>query len=79
MSALPLLQLPGAIELVVVLFVFVIGLVLLVGASYWVYTDAKKRGNDNAVLWALLTALGFFIGLLPGLVVLVVYAVVVRE
>ncbi|QIO23122.1 hypothetical protein [Haloarcula sp. JP-L23] len=77
--SLPLLQLPGAVELLVVLFVFVIGLVILVGASYWVYSDAKGRGNDNAVLWAVLTALGFFLGLVPGLLVLVVYLVVGRK
>jgi len=72
------LQVPGAAELVIVLFIFVIGLAILVGASYWVYSDAKRRGDDKAVLWGLLTALGFFIGLIPGVIVIVVY-LVVRE
>ena len=76
---LPLLQMPGGIELLIVgLLFFVLSIVILAGATYWVYTDAKERGNDNAVIWALLTALGFFIGLIPGVLVVVVY-VLVRE
>ena len=75
MAPLPVLQIPGAIELIIILFVFVIGLAILVGASYWVYSDATKRNNDNAVIWALVTGLGFFIGLLPGVLVLIVYLV----
>lgn len=70
------LQVPGAPELLIILFVFVLGLAVLVGASYWVYSDAKRRGDDKAVLWGLLTALGFFIGLVPGLLVVFVYFVV---
>ncbi|MBX0323418.1 hypothetical protein EGH21_10295 [Halomicroarcula sp. F13] len=42
-------------------------------------SDAKGRGNDNAVLWAVLTGLGFFIGLIPGVLVIVVYLVVGRD
>lgn len=72
------LQVPGAAELLIVLFIFVIGLAILIGASYWVYSDAKGRGDDKAVMWGLLTALGFFIGLIPGVLVVVVY-LVVRE
>jgi len=76
---LPLLQVPGGIELLIVgLLFFVVSIVILVGATYWVYTDAKERGDDRAVIWALLTALGFFIGLIPGVLVVVVY-VLVRE
>ncbi|WP_424004621.1 hypothetical protein ACOZ4I_07860 [Haloarcula salina] len=69
---------PRRSRLLIVLFIFVIGLAILVGASYWVYSDAKGRGDDKAVLWGVLTALGFFIGLIPGVLVLVVY-LVVRE
>ncbi|MBV0922826.1 hypothetical protein KTS45_01305 [Halomicroarcula limicola] len=76
---LPLLQMPGAPELIIILLIFVVGLVILVGATYWVYNDAQSRGNDNAALWAVLTALGFFIGLVPGLLVIVIYLVVGRE
>jgi len=64
---------PGAPELIVVLLVLVLSLVIVIGASYWVYKDAKGRGNDNAALWAVLTGVGFFIGLLPGLAVVVAY------
>ena len=76
---LPLLQVPGGIELLVLgLVFFVVSIVVLVGATYWVYTDAKERGDDNAVIWGVLTGLGFFIGLIPGVLVVVVY-VLVRE
>ncbi|MFC7028237.1 hypothetical protein ACFQH8_13750 [Halomicroarcula sp. GCM10025710] len=75
MLPLPVLQVPGAAELVIVLFIFLIGLVLLVGASHWVYSDAKKRGNDNALIWGLGTAFGFFLGLFPGLLVVGIYFV----
>ena len=78
MVLLPLLQLPGLPELLIVLLIFVVGLAILVGASYWVYSDAKRRGDDKAVIWGVLTALGFFVGLLPGLFVVVIY-LLVRE
>ena len=55
-----------------------LSIVILVGATYWVYNDARERDDDRAVIWALLTALGFFIGLIPGVLVLVVY-LLVRE
>jgi uncharacterized BrkB/YihY/UPF0761 family membrane protein len=76
---LPVLQVPGGIELLIIgLVFFVLSIVVLVGATYWVYTDAKERGDDRAAIWAVLTALGFFIGLIPGILVVVVY-VLVRE
>jgi hypothetical protein len=77
--ALPLLQMPGGAEIIVLLLFLVIsivGLAILIGATYWVYQDAQGRGNDNAALWAVLTALGFFIGLIPGVGVVVVYLLV---
>ena len=75
MLPFPVLQMPGAPELLIVLLVFVVGLAILVGASYFVYSDAKKRGNDNAVIWGLGTAFGFFLGLFPGILVVVIYFV----
>lgn len=69
------LQVPGLPELLILLFIFVVGLAITLGAAYWVYTDAKKRGNDSAGLWAAVTAIGFFVGLLPGVIVVVVYLV----
>jgi hypothetical protein len=51
---------PGGPELFIV---GVIGLLLLVVPfvlAYWVYTDASRRGDDNAALWALIVGgLGF--------------------
>ena len=78
----PLLQMPGGPELFIVGLILVIGLVAFVAglaATYWVYSDAKQRGNDNAVLWGVLTLLGFFIGLVPGVLVVVIYLAVGRE
>jgi hypothetical protein len=72
------LQLPGVIELVIALFVFVVGLAIVIGATYWVYTDAKRRRNANPGIWAAITAIGFFVGLVPGIVVVVIY-LFVRE
>lgn len=42
--------LPGATELRVILLVLVVTIL----PAYWVYTDATRRGADNAVLWAVL-------------------------
>ena len=76
------LQLPGGPEL---LIVFVVGLILFVlsvavagGAAYWVYTDAQRRGRDDATLWAVGTLLGFLVAGVGGIAVLVVY-LLVRE
>jgi hypothetical protein len=61
--------LPGGPELLL------LGLLLLVVPfvlAYWVYTDAERRGEDNAAFWALavgaLTYLTFFGGLLAVVV-----------
>ena len=35
---------------------------VLIGASFWVYDDAKKRGMDNAVGYAVLTFALLIIG-----------------
>ncbi|MDS0283241.1 hypothetical protein [Haloarcula onubensis] len=80
--SLPLLQVPGGPELFIIGLILLVGLVVFVAglaATYWVYSDAKQRGNDNAVLWGVLTLLGFFIGLVPGVLVVVIYVFVGRE
>lgn len=45
-----------------------IGLAISIGIAYWIFKDAKRRGDKNAVLWAVL---GFFLSLL-GLVIYLV-------
>src|SRR5436305_1984072 len=45
-------------------FCYLIGLVIDIAITYWVYTDAKKRGNPNAVLWAVVTFFFTLIGLI---------------
>lgn len=41
--------------------------------AYWVYTDAKGRGNENAALWAILVGGLTFLTFFGGLLALVVY------
>lgn len=50
-----------------ILFIGLITLVLAVGLGYWVYTDAKGRGTDNAELWALAVAILTLLTLVGGL------------
>jgi len=45
-----------------------IGLAISIGIAYWIYKDATRRGDKNAVLWAVL---GFFLSIL-GLIIYVV-------
>lgn len=52
------------------------GVVLVVIAAllaYWVYTDATKRGNDNAVVWALGIGILTLLTLIGGLIGLGIY------
>ena len=37
--------------------------------AYWVYNDAKKRGNPNAIVWAILTFISTVIGLVLYLII----------
>jgi len=43
------------------------------------YSDAKGRGNDNAVLWAVGTFLGLFIGGIFGFLIVILYVLVGRD
>lgn len=56
-----------------------IGLLIAIGAAYWVYQDASGRGNGNAAIWAggVLIA-GLFLNMLGLLLVLGLYFVVGR-
>jgi uncharacterized membrane protein YidH (DUF202 family) len=70
--ALPLLQVPGGPELLIIgiiLLIFVGTLVLWVGLAYWVYRDASKRNMDNAAIWGIVT---FFIGIFGIVIYLLV-------
>lgn len=50
-----------------------IALILAVVLGYWVYTDATKRGNDNAMLWALVVGILTLLTIVGGLIGLAVY------
>ncbi len=49
-----------------------IALVLYIVIAYWIYNDAKKRGNPNAVIWAV-------VGFILGLIGLLLYFVIGRN
>ena len=49
--------------------IYLIGLAISIGLTIFVYTDAKKRGMSNPILWAVLT---FFTGLIGLIVYLLV-------
>lgn len=69
--------LPGGPELLVLLL---IGIIVTVLPAYFVYSDATKRNNDNAVLWTVATILGGLVGSIFGaLLVLVLYLIVGRD
>jgi uncharacterized BrkB/YihY/UPF0761 family membrane protein len=67
------------IVLAIVFLLFVVSLAVAVGAAYWVYTDATRRGRDDAALWALGVVLGFLVGGVGGVAVLLVYLFVREE
>jgi hypothetical protein len=46
-----------------------IGFIIQIAITYWVYNDAKKNGNPNAVLWGVLTFFFTLIGLILYLVI----------
>ncbi|EJN60989.1 hypothetical protein [Halogranum rubrum] len=60
---------PGGPEL------FIIALVVLIplGVSAWIYSDATKRDISYAPAWALGIAALFFAGFFPGLLALAAY------
>jgi hypothetical protein len=41
-----------------------IGIAIWIFMIYWVYTDAKKRNNPNAIVWVIVTVLTSWVGLL---------------
>lgn len=67
-----LLQFPGGVELVFLLFflVFFVGsLAVWLGLTYWVYRDARRHRVDSPALWA---AVVFFVGPVGAVIYLLV-------
>ena len=60
---------PGGPELLIIGLLVIVPFVL----TYWVYTDAEKRNNDNAVLWALAVGLFTILTFFGGILLLIVY------
>jgi hypothetical protein len=55
---------------------YLIIILIVVGILYiarWVYRDAMARGSEWAWQWAFITAIAFFAGLAPGVVVFAIY------
>lgn len=61
---------PGGPELIVLGLIFAI---IPFFMAYWVYTDAEKRGEDNAAFWALAVGALTFLTFFGGLLALAVY------
>jgi len=59
----------GPILLILGVLFLVVSFVL----TYWVSTDAQKRGNDNAALWALAVGVLWLVTFFGGILALVVY------
>jgi threonine/homoserine/homoserine lactone efflux protein len=72
LQTLPPLQVPGGIEILVILLVLLVLLVVPLVVSFLVYRDAKRRGSGHAVAWGA----GAFFG---GFVVWILYYVVRDE
>jgi hypothetical protein len=71
--------LPGGPELLIIFLIFglftLVGIGLAIGLGYWVYKDATGRGDDSAGLWGAVVAIGFLVGVLPGVVAIAAYLV----
>lgn len=61
---------PGGPELLIIGLVFVIIPFVM---AYWVYTDAEKRREDNAALWAVAVGALTYLTFFGGILALVVY------
>ena len=68
--------LPGGPEVLIVLLVLLVIFGLI---GRWVYRDAKKHGSAYAWQWGVGVAVLFLAGLVPGLLGLILYAVLVRR
>jgi uncharacterized BrkB/YihY/UPF0761 family membrane protein len=70
MSFTPLqFGLPGAVELLVILFVLSLSLVVPLVVSFLVYRDAKRRHSRHALAWGLAAFFGSLVVWLLYLVV----------
>lgn len=69
------LQAAGVPELLLYLLLLVASIAVTVIAARWVYRDATRRDNPNAGLWATIVAVGFLMGLLPGVLAMTMYLV----
>ncbi|MFQ3318468.1 MAG: hypothetical protein ACI8UR_000422 [Natronomonas sp.] len=59
-SSIPIVPAQAGGAFLLGLLLFVIFAIVL---PYWVYTDAKSKGSDNALLWAIIVFLAPLLGL----------------
>lgn len=68
----PLYGVPLGPEILIIVLVLAF-IALPFVLSYWVYTDATRRGNDNAALWAVLVGGLTFLTFFGGILALMIY------
>lgn len=66
------LQIGGIMVLLAFLF-FIAWIGVAVIAGYYIYSDASKRGNEDAIFWGIGIAILFFLGIVPGILGIVAY------
>lgn len=62
---------PGGASMLIVLLVA--ATLIAYRLASMVYNDAEERGDEYALGWALATALGIYLVLIPGLIVMLLY------
>jgi predicted permease len=65
----PGIAVPGTPELLVLLLVGIVPFAL----AYWVYADARDRGDEYALNWAITVFLTSLFSLFPGTIVVSLY------
>lgn len=68
-----MVPLQSSSELIIFGLIALLFLTIPFALAYWVYTDAKSRGNDKAAIWAVVVGGLTFLTFFGGILALVVY------